>query len=1319
LSGGRTKDVRKTVLVVAQDAVFRANVARALITAGYMVELAESERRTSEVVERADIAVFSPDTFGSAGQDLARKLGRTTNNLILASDRPDLVDEFRPLITHCIVTSLNAQEILEQVKEVLETAETDTGAPGDPRSEMLTFGGLTLDVAGHALLDAQGQDVPLTSTEFTLLLTLSRNPGRVLSRDHLRASVAGRGADAFDRSIDVMVSRLRRKIEADPKTPILILTVPGVGYKFAGKPRIGGNEPTREAAPTAASADALSVADRTAREPTEERPAERRQLTVMACEFVGLSPLSKDLDPEDFSAVTQTHQKRCTDIIESWHGRVANLSTDGILAYFGEPHADEHDAERALRAGLELINPAATARDVTMPLRIGIASGIVVIGQPMTGGIGSGFSAVGEAPYLAQRMKAAADPDTLVIAQGTRDLVRGLFECRDLGSTPLEGYPGGIQASQVVRATAAENRFEARHEINDSESGRKGAQRGLTPFVGRNAELEMLLELQARAGSGLCVVDIAGDPGIGKSRLQHEFRERLIEMNVFVLSGSCWPDSQQTAFRPFIEVVRRSFRITDGDRDVEITRKLEQGLAYLGIATSENVGLLLNLLGLKAEALAGLEGVLIGLRTRDLLLALLHERSRPSRVAVLLEDLHWIDRASQELISRLIDSENALPLLVVNTFRPEYRAPWADRSGVVSMVLAPLPASDTARIAEARLESREHEASLVRLITERAEGNPLFAEEIANFVVEQAWQPSGALLQADAASLPIKLPASLQSLLTARVHRLAQAERLLLRAASVIGRRFSADLLAAVTSASVDLVARLIAMEETDLIRRDGETDIFVFKHALVRDALYESLLGPARADLHLKVASETERRFAAHPIEAAEILAPHYARTSRTDKAIEFLAMAGRKSSGVYSLDEAEKFLRQAFALAQADEANAYDPRSMNILADLTKVLTHGFKTRDIIALVEPRIASIMALDDNVQVPVILYFYGFALFVVCRFAEGRRIQERSITLANRHGDPRAKAYAAAGLIFLSGTTEPLSDDEFQRIVDAAYADAIQANDVHTIGTTLRSIAWGHINQGRACEGAEWADRLLAFGRERRDPRSIAVSLWVLGWSYLVREDYAAALSHAEECVAIAVTPMERMNGSLIVAFAKIFTGKTVEGAKLMQQVRDEAVANHWHYMLTGIDGSLGVAMVLNGEIAKGLSHLIELVSTFGNVAGADLGRMMLAEIYTTLLLGQHRPPFRVLVKNLAAIVNARLKASRETERLLNVALKNPHFSEQGIFRARIELQFGRLYRARKQPASSRTHLERAHAIASAQNAPKMLERIVAEMAYL
>ena len=335
--------------------------------------------------------------------------------------------------------------------------------------------------------------------------------------------------------------------------------------------------------------------------------------------------------------------------------------------------------------------------------------------------------------------------------------------------------------------------------------------RGLSTFVGRERELEVLERGLDKARSQLCVVDLVAEPGMGKSRLLHEFRQRIGKERAFVLSGSCSPDGQQTPFLPFIEVVRGSFRVSAGEAEKDIAQKLEMGLTALGLHSLRNLGLLLHLLGLKVpdDALTGLDGVLIGLRTRELLQQLLEARCRLSPVVMVIEDLHWIDSVSEELLGKIVDSEAKLRLLLLTTRRPEYTPPWLDRATVTKLPLEPLPAGDIRHLVQARLGVEALPEALARQVTEKAEGNPLFAEEIVSFLTERGILRTGGKLDFDASAVATALPASVQSLLTARVDRLAPKDRALLQAASVIGRRFDPQLLAAaVGETDIDASAR-------------------------------------------------------------------------------------------------------------------------------------------------------------------------------------------------------------------------------------------------------------------------------------------------------------------------------------------------------------------------------------------------------------------------------------------------------------------------------------------------------------------------------
>ncbi len=355
-----------------------------------------------------------------------------------------------------------------------------------------------------------------------------------------------------------------------------------------------------------------------------------------------------------------------------------------------------------------------------------------------------------------------------------------------------------------------------------------------------------------------------------------------------------------------------------GEPEKEITQKLDLGLTALGLHTNRNLGLLLHLLGLPVPdgALAGLDGVLIGLRTRELMQQLLEARCRLSPVVMVIEDLHWVDSASEELLGRIIENEAKLRLLLLTTRRPEFAPPWLDRSVVTKLPLQPLPAGDVRHLIQQRLSVDTLPEGLARQLTEKADGNPLFVEEIVSYLVERGTlRIVTGTLDCDASAVTAALPASVQSLLTVRVDRLPVKDKALLQVASAIGRRFDPQLLAAATG-ETDIETRLATMQKFDLLRVENELSDYEFKHALVRDALYNSLLSDARMALHLKIAEEIERRSDNRLTEVTEILAHHYGQTDRVSKAFAYLSMSGNKSLSVYSLDEATKYFTAALAL-------------------------------------------------------------------------------------------------------------------------------------------------------------------------------------------------------------------------------------------------------------------------------------------------------------------------------------------------------------------------------------------------------------------
>jgi class 3 adenylate cyclase len=566
--------------------------------------------------------------------------------------------------------------------------------------------------------------------------------------------------------------------------------------------------------------------------------AERRQVTVMFSDLVGSTALSARMDPEDLREIISSYQKCVAETVQRFGWFVAKYMGDGVLVYFGYPQAHEDDPEGAVRAGLELIQAVGGLKSsAPLQTRVGVATGLVVVGDLIGTGEAQERGIVGETPNLAARLQSIAEPNTVVVAESTRKLLGGLFELEDLGAKDLKGLAGPARAWAVLRQSTVESRFQALRTAT-------------IPLVGRDEEMALLMRRwdQAKAGDG-CMVLISGEPGIGKSRIAEAIQERIGAEPHTRLRFFCSPYHQDSALYPAITQLQRAAGFGREDTTEQRLAKLEALLAQATNDISEVVPFIADLLSIrtndrykplnltpqkrKAKTLQALVAQVEGLAVRH-------------PVLIIFEDVHWLDPTTRELLDLLIERAPAVPFLMIITFRPEFSSPWVGRPQVTLLTLNRLLPRQRAEMIGYMIGRKALPREIADQIIERTDGVPLFIEELTKTVIESGVvADAGDRYTTTSAAPSLTIPTSLHASLLARLDRLAPT-RELAQIGATLGRSFSHELVSAVAGMPQQLLDNALAqLVRAELIfQRGAPPDAeYTFKHALVQDAAYSTLL--------------------------------------------------------------------------------------------------------------------------------------------------------------------------------------------------------------------------------------------------------------------------------------------------------------------------------------------------------------------------------------------------------------------------------------------------------------------------------------------
>jgi len=667
---------------------------------------------------------------------------------------------------------------------------------------------------------------------------------------------------------------------------------------------------------------------------------ERKVVTVLFADVANFTSISEGLDPEQVHRLMGGCFRILLDEVHKYEGTIDKFTGDGVMALFGAPVAYEDHAQRACYAALALRKALrAYGQKIQEDLgfefqvRVGLNSGTVIVGS-VGDDLKMDYTALGDTTNLAARMQTLAQPGTILVTDHTQRLVRDFFEFQPLGKLPVRGKASQQETYELVRAGRVETRIQAE------------VVKGLTRFVGRAKEIEALKEAfdLARSGSGQ-VIGITGDAGVGKSRLLLEFRNALVASEHTYLEGRCLHYGESMVYLPVLDLLKSYFGIQERDAEEEVRKKVGEQVGRLDGVPPGSLAPLEDILSLKVEdpIYIQIEPQQRRQRIFEFLRDLLHRVGKEEPLVLALEDLHWIDKTSQEFLDFLAGGLAEASILLILLYRPEYRHTQASRTYCREISLDQLSERRSVELVQGILEGGEVAAEISDLVLSRAGGNPLFVEELIRSLLE-----NGAILQEDHRYTltrevsALEVPDTIQGIIAARMDRLGENLKRIMQAASVIGTEFGCCILENVTGMKEELEPSLLSLQGLEFIHenRMAPEPEYAFKHALTQEVAYNSLLTHIRREIHEKIGKVIEEQYPERLEDYYELLAYHYVRSDNTTKAVEYLDLASRKAARANAVEDAKRYFHKAMGLLDTlPDTEENQERRISLLVNTSNV--------------------------------------------------------------------------------------------------------------------------------------------------------------------------------------------------------------------------------------------------------------------------------------------------------------------------------------------------------------------------------------------
>ena len=855
---------------------------------------------------------------------------------------------------------------------------------------------------------------------------------------------------------------------------------------------------------------------------------ERKQVTVMFCDMRGFTPLSEKLGHEAMYSIMDEVFEILIHRVIDYGGTVNKMTGDGIMALFGAPIALEDAPQRAIRSALSIqremvrvsnrLKSESGIRPIRM--RIGIHTGPVVVGT-LGNDLRVEFTAVGETVNLASRMEGLAEPGTVYITEDTFKLTEGLFRFEALGERKVKGKKTPVRAYRVIAPSTQRTRFDV------------SAERGLTPFLGRERELELLLDglERARAGRGQAF-SIMGEAGVGKSRLLYEFRKAIANEDVNFLEGRCLSYSTNVAYHPVIDLLKSTFDVHEGDDDDRIREKVKRGLKEMGADQASTLPFVLELLSVKDSGIdaLGLSPEARKDRTLEALKRIVLKGSEMRPLVIAIEDLHWVDRSSEDTLKSLLDAISGAQVLLVFTYRPEFVHTWGSKSYHNQVNLNRLSNRETLAMAAYVLGTEVMGEDLEELILNKTEGIPFFVEEFMKSLKDLGmieWKDSGYYLAKDITEMAI--PSTIQEVIMARVDSLPDGAKSVLQTGSAIGREFSCELIKRVTGIPTpEMTPHLSVLRDSELLYERGifPQATYIFRHSLTQEVAYDSLLLKRRQEIHERIGKAIEELYADRMEEFYEMLAHHYSRSENWEKAYEYLKLSGDKATRSNSNWEAFRFYREGIeTLSNQPDTAENKRRGIEIRLSMDLPMRSLGYPEDSLTVLQEGERLAVDLDDQRSLAIFCSMTSVRCMIKGETREAITYAEQGLEAARKTNDLELIAPTALDLcISYAGAGEMLRIVNLAPSVIALFEKTQRERETFGRGWNLYSpllALYGYATGllGSFDEGQALLDKALRFALAINDLVSICFVELFFGTMLGVKGDGENTVEHAQNAV--------------------------------------------------------------------------------------------------------------------------------------------------------------------------------------------------------